>query len=43
VPAGAFAPFAGTWGAHEETLVIDSKGPPLNNTRDVLSCCGGWP
>jgi hypothetical protein len=20
-----------------------TQGPPLNNTRDVLSCCGGWP
>ena len=38
VPAGAFAPFAGTWGAHEETLVIDSNGTGTLNYADLTLC-----
>ena len=26
-----------------EAYIPTGKDPPLNNTRDVLSCCGGWP
>jgi hypothetical protein len=35
---GAFAPFAGTWGAHEQTLVIDGSGTGTLKYVDLTLC-----